>query len=408
MQSTQFIARRYLFSRSHISLISTLTTISIVGVSIGTALLIIVLSVFNGFFDVIKGFLQASDPDIRIESSLSSTFLPSDSLIQVLRSESLIEEFSPYVEGKALLVFKDRSNQVIPVKGIDMSSFFLLQTVEGSMIRGVFDVDVRDRTPGLIVHSGMSSLLNLYVEDEVALLSAAGMRRALTQITVPRSTRFEVRGIYNLEQISNGPQAFIDLEAARRLFKLRNEVSGYDIRLTNQAQAEEVKAVLNSKLDDRYTISTWYDLQKPLYDVMNLEKWGAYVVLSIIVLVAVLNILGSLTMIVIQKQRDIGILRAMGHSPSAIKSIFRQQGFYIGLIGCGAGGIIGITITWLQHTFGLVKMSSAFIIDAYPAHLQLWDVVLILSVSMMLCILASWYPANRAASIEPADAVRHE
>lgn len=408
MKNSGFIARRYLFSRKHISLISTLTFISITGITIGTALLIVVLSVFNGFFDVIKNFLLSYDPDVRIEASGTATFAQNEKMMNKIRSIPEVQIISPYVEGKALLAMDDAQNEVVDVKGVERDVFFQLVDIENSVTTGVFDVTVRDRTPGIIVHEELKNRLRINVGDDLALLSAAGMKNALTQITVPQTYRFDLRGAYYLQQIAGGPKVFVDIEAAKRLFKVRNEITGLDLKLTDNEMAEEVKSELTRALGPEFKISTWYDLQKPLYDVMYLEKWGSFVVLILIVIVAVLNIIGSLTMIVIQKQRDIGILMSMGYSKSGIKSIFRKQGLYIGLIGCGIGGSLGLLISWLQMKFGLVKLSAAFIIDAYPVQINPLDVVLILVVSLMLSILASWYPAHRASQIQPADAVRYE
>ncbi len=408
MKNSGFIARRYLFSRKHISLISTLTFISITGITIGTALLIVVLSVFNGFFDVIKNFLLSYDPDVRIEASGTATFAQNEEMMEKIRSVPEVQIISPYVEGKALLAKDDAQNEVVDVKGVERDVFFQLVDIENSVTTGVFDVTVRDRTPGIIVHEELKNRLRINVGDDLALLSAAGMKNALTQITVPQTYRFDLRGAYYLQQIAGGPKVFVDIEAAKRLFKVRNEITGLDLKLTDNEMAEEVKSELTRALGPEFKISTWYDLQKPLYDVMYLEKWGSFVVLILIVIVAVLNIIGSLTMIVIQKQRDIGILMSMGYSKSGIKSIFRKQGLYIGLIGCGIGGSLGLLISWLQMKFGLVKLSSAFIIDAYPVQINPLDVVLILVVSLILSILASWYPAHRASQIQPADAVRYE
>ncbi len=408
MDNTGFIARRYLFSRKHISLISTLTYISIAGVTIGTALLIVVLSVFNGFFDVIKNLLLSYDPDIRIESSSGTVFTENQQLLDELNSIPEVKIYSPYVEGKALLSYGDDRNAVVNVRGIDTNRFFELVNIEESVTSGVFEVAVRNRKPGAVIPEQIRSEMLLGTGDEIALLSASGMKRALTQITVPRSYRFDVRGSYFLQQVADGPQVFVDLKAAQRMFNARNGISGVDIKLNNNQEAESVKKILQARLGDQYSISTWYDLQKPLYDVMNLEKWAAYVILMIIVVVAVLNIIGSLTMIVIQKRRDIGILISMGYSKSRIKSIFRKQGLYIGLIGCGIGGSIGFLLCWLQQEFGIIKLSSAFIINAYPVDVQLIDVTIVLLGSLFLCLAASWFPSKRASEIQPAEAVRFE
>jgi len=408
MKNSGFIARRYLFSGKHVSLISTLTYISITGITIGTALLIVVLSVFNGFFDVIKSFLLSYDPDIRIEASGGNTFAQNEAMMEQIRSLPEVRIISPYVEGKALLALDNIQNEVVEVKGIERDLFFQLVDIEQSMTTGVFDISVRNRTPGIIVHEDLKNRLQLNTGDDIALLSAAGMKSALTQITVPQTYRFDLRGAYFLQQIAGGPKVFVDIEAAKRLFRARNQITGMDIKLYRNEDAEKVKTQLSSTLGPDFEISTWYDLQKPLYDVMYLEKWGSFVVLILIVIVAVLNIIGSLTMIVIQKQRDIGILMSMGYSRKGIKSIFRKQGLYIGLIGCGIGGTLGLLLSWAQMKFGMVKLSSAFIIDAYPVQINPLDVTIILIASLLLCILASWYPAHRAAQVQPADAVRYE
>ncbi len=408
MNFTGNIARRYLFSKKHISLISTLTFISIIGVTIGTALLIVVLSVFNGFFSVVQGYLLSYDPDLRIEASGQNTFKQNDELISSIESLPEITLYSPYVEGKALLANNNDRNKVAQIRGVESENFLKLIDIEQSISSGVFDVSVRNRRPGLVINEQLKNELDLELGDEVALLSASAMRRTLTQITAPRLYRFEVRGTYSLEQIGGGAQVFIDIKAAQRLFNARNTISGIDISTTNSDAALELKDELQANLGNKYKVSSWYDLQKPLYDVMYLEKWGAYAVLMIIIIVAVLNIIGSLTMIVIQKRRDIGILISMGYSKAAIKSIFRKQGFYIGLIGCGIGGALGLLLCWLQVKFSLIKLSSAFLIDAYPVQIQTMDVILILSGSLLLCLAASWFPASRAADIQPADAVRYE
>lgn len=408
MNINGFIARRYLFSRKHISLISTLTFISIAGVTIGTALLIVVLSVFNGFFDVIKSFLLSHDPDVRIEASGKALFKYNEELQQTLNGIEEIKVISPFIEGKALMAIEGMQNEVVDVKGINKELYFQLNDIEHSITAGIFDVSVRNRKPGIIIHQDLKNNLRLNLGEEVALLSASSMKNALTQITVPQTFRYEVRGSYFLQQVAEGPKVFVDKEAAERLFQTRGSISGIDLKLLDNDDAFDVQKQLQSQLGDDYRISSWYDLQKPLYDVMNLEKWASFIILILIVIVAVLNIVGSLTMIVIQKKRDIGILISMGYSRAGIRSIFRKQGVLIGLLGCGLGGALGLFLCWLQAKYGVVALSSAFIINAYPVLVRPVDVIIILASSLLLCILASWYPANRAANIQPAEVVRYE
>ncbi len=406
MNVIQFISRRYLFSKKHISLISILTSISIAGITIGTALLIVILSVFNGFFEVIRGYLLSFDPDIRIELVDEPTMVFDEELMNRILAHDEVVQISPYIEGKAMMVFQNGGrNEVMTVRGIDMETDFTITDLREDR---EIDLSVRGGRPGVVVSETLINRYRLSAGDELAMLSPTGMRRALTQFSSPRVSRFDVRDSYDMHQIIDGDVVYVDIAAAQRLFNMRNEITGFDLKLTDTDRAERVKADLEEMLGPKYRIQTWYDLQRPLYDVMMLEKWGSYFILMIIVLVAVLNIVGSLTMIVIQKKRDIGVLISMGMTPKKIKKIFQSQGLQIGLIGCGLGGLIGISLVLAQENFSIVKLSSSFIIDAYPVAIQFSDIAIVLSGTMLLCLLASWYPAVRAAAIQPADAVRDE
>lgn len=408
MNVVRFISSRYLFSRKHVSLISILTGISIAGITIGTALLIVILSVFNGFFDVIRGFLLSFDPDIRIEMADGGVMNYGPDAMESVQDHPDVLELTPYIEGKVMLAFRDGNNEVVTARGVERGGYIRLNELENSVKRGVFDLSVQNNRPGLVISEALSNRYGIDSGAEAALLSTTGMRRALTQFSAPRASRFQVRGIYSIQQILEGDVLYIDIAAAQRLFNMQNQVTGFDLKLNETDDASRVKKELEEILGPEYAVSSWYDLQKPLYDVMMLEKWGSYIILMIIIFVAALNIVGSLTMIVLQKRKDIGILISMGMSKKKIRQIFRAQGLQIGLIGCGIGGTAGILLALAQHHFEIVKLSSAFIISAYPIYINPWDIVLIIGVTMLLCVAASWYPSVRAASVDPADAVRNE
>jgi len=393
-----------------VSLISVLTLISIAGVTVGTALLIIILSVFNGFFDVIQSLLRTYDPDIRIQSSTSPAFSADSSWLAGFEDIEQIVGLTRYVEGKGLIAYEGTRDKVVIVKGIETKSYFPLVEQEraGNMV--IPRLSVVDRQPGILIGNDLRSQLNVVPGDRIALLSPEGMRRSLTQFSGPRFYSFQVRGMYQLASVYDGSIVFVEIEAAQRLFNLRNAVTGVDIRLQSPDQADAVKSKIEQIIGPEYEVKTWYDLQKPLYDIMYIEKWAAYVILSLIIAVAVLNILGSLTMIVIQKQRDIGILMSMGFTPRHIRSIFMYQGFFIGLIGSLVGGAIGFVVCYLQDAYGIVKLSgsAAFLIDAYPVLMSWTDIAAVLLVTMSLCLLAALYPAKRAAMVEPSAAIRYE
>ena len=453
MNISRLIAQRYLFAKKHVSLLSVLTYISVSGITLGAALLISVLSIFNGFFTVIQGFLLGYDPALRVESIGGPVLEWNDTLEQQLQEDPRIVEYTPFVEGMALLRTRTINgaqpyeNKVIQIKGIpadltsglnqnnaisispDQNSFVeaspeeMNQRVMASddqqaflqklpLKRGIKDLGVLDGRPGILVPEYLRAELQLEVGDEVVLLSARHMQKALTQISIPRTMIFTVRGVYELPYVSSPPPILLDISAAHRLFVTRNRISGVDLLLENILQADAVKTSLASTKDEFFgsavVLKTWYDLQKPLYDVMYLEKWGAFVVLMIIILVAALNILGSLSMIVLQKKRDIGVLRSLGLTAKQVQAIFIQQGLIIGIIGAFLGALLGLSFCYLQDTFGLLKLSSAFIIDAYPVDIQWLDVLLIMMGTLGLSVLASWMPARNAANVHPARVIRYE
>jgi len=389
------IARRYLASRKQVSLISVITGISVAGVALGVAALIVVLSVMNGFYDVVRDLLVSLDPHVRIVSADERGLAQPDSLMEVALSVPHVEHASAYVEGKALLLHEGSgsANKVVIVRGVDPAT-----------LRGVSDVIERTGllSPGSEVGSGSA----------VALLSAPALERMLTQVFGPPPVaRFEVRGLYQLEDTYDESHVFVSLDEARRLFRTGDRVSGVELRLDDLNHARAVKAALQERLaPERFEVLTWYDLQKSLYDVMRLEKWGASAILALICVVAAFSIVGSLTMVVIEKRRDVGVLQAMGVSRRNVRRIFLFEGVLIGALGAGLGFVVGLSLALLQKYFALVPLLGAesFLIDAYPVSIRVFDLVVIGGVAFGLCVLAALYPAARAAAIEPAHAVQME
>jgi lipoprotein-releasing system permease protein len=391
-----------------------------VGITLGVAALIVVLSVLNGFFDFVRDMLVSFDPHVRIVSLEEKGFDSPDSLIALSITHAQVASASAYVEGKAMLLHQGAGdiNKVVIVRGVDAS--FLGNENDGgvaaSTTLGSFSVDKVDGRPGIVLGRRLGERLLLSpaggtaAASKVALLSAPAIERMYTQVLSGSPYRqFEVRGLFQLEAVFDESHAFIDIGEAQRLFSLGQKVSGVELRLHDLEQASEVKAWLEERLDTaKFEVVTWYDLQKPLYDVMKLEKFGASLVLLLIVIVAAFNIVGSLTMIVIEKRRDVGALRAMGVSQKKIRQIFLSVGLLIGLVGSGWGVGLGLAISFLQKKFELVPLPDAdsFLISAYPVSISGWDVFLVGTIALVMCVSAAIYPATRAAAIEPAEAIK--
>ena len=414
------IARRYLARRREVSLISVITGISTVGVALGVAALIVVLSVMNGFYDFVRDLLVSLDPHVRIVSTDARGLADADSLMKVALTLPAVRHAAPYVEGKALLAYAGsvEANQVVVVRGVVPDSLGGVSRVVEQTGYGAFSVERAGGEPGIVVGMSLARRLGLLpgsdlrAADQVALLSAPALERAFTQLFgAAPAPRFAVRGLYEIQPTYEESHVFIGLREAQRLFRMEGRVSGVELRLRDLEAAEAVKNALAQRLSaEQYTVKTWYDLQASLYDVMRLEKWGASAILALIVVVAAFNIVGSLTMVVIEKRRDVGVLRAMGTSRKDIRRIFLLEGLLIGGVGTGAGLALGLALAFLQQAFQLVPLAGAesFLIDAYPVSIRLSDVALITAATLALCVLAALYPALRAAAIEPARAVQLE
>lgn len=412
------IARRYLSGRRSVSLVSRITSISVVGVALGVAALIVVLSVLNGFFDFVRDMLVSYDPHIRIVSVEEKGFENQDSLLVLAMQHPEVVSATAYVEGKAMLLHDGSGNinKVVIVRGVDPEALSGDNGVVAGTTYGAFDLARQDGRPGIVLGRRLGERLLLAPASDVipasrvALLSAPAMERMYTSVLSSSPIRqFEVRGLFQLESVFDESHVFVGIEEAQQLFRMGDRISGIDVRLTDLNKADEVKGWLDERIDqERFEIVTWYDLQRSLYDVMRLEKFGASIVLLLIVVVAAFNIVGSLTMIVIEKRQDVGALRAMGVSRRNIRRIFLNEGILIGAVGAGAGVTLGLVLSWLQYQFGIVTLpgSENFLIDAYPVAVDMLDVFLVGGMAMLLCVLAAWYPAHRAAAIVPAEALR--
>ncbi|NND72135.1 MAG: FtsX-like permease family protein [Rhodothermales bacterium] len=398
-------------------MISVITGVSVSGVTLGVAALIVVLSVMNGFYDFVREMLVSIDPHIRIESVESTGIQNVEEITSAAITLKEVIGVTPVVEGKAMLIGEGQQiNKVVVVRGVDMSTVRQVSTVLDHVDFGSFDVARSDGLPGVVIGSSLGRRFGLFPASSgggasrISLVSAQGLERSLTKIIgAPPFRGFEVRGLFELQSIYDESHVFVDIEEAQRLFSSGSAITAVEVKLSRIGQAETVKAELQEILPSgKYRVKTWYDLQKSLYDVMKLEKWGASIILVLIVLVAAFNIVGSLTMVVIEKRADIGILRSMGFRKSDIRGVFLLEGLFIGILGVLSGVAVGLGLALAQKYFKLVPLAEqeSFLIDAYPIAIQPMDIILVVIVAIGLCMVAAIYPAHRAAQLEPADAVR--
>jgi lipoprotein-releasing system permease protein len=389
--------------------INIIMLVSVIGITVGVAALIIVLSVFNGFNSVVTDVLVGFDPHIRIEPATGKSMPYTDSLAALLASDPRITGSAPFIISKALLMTSS-VNKVVSVKGVDDSLIGAVSGVASSTVLGSFAFKDTPERIGIVVGMTLADRLGATVGSEVTLVSPVGVDAMVMQIGQPLMRKCTVVGIYDSRNKDyDANYAYISLAAARELFRYGNAVSGVELRLRQLSESEAVQRSLRKHLGPGYRVMTWYDLHKDLYSVMKIERWSAYIILCLIVGVATFNVLGSLTMGVVEKRRDIGILKALGATRSSITRVLMFEGILVGLLGTVAGMLIGYAVCLLQIHYALFPLdTTVYIIPAIPVEFRWSDFIAVSLASMTLSMLASLYPARKAALLLPVEAIRWE
>lgn len=406
----RFIARRYLISKHKLNFITIISILSTLGITIGVAALIVVLSVFNGFGSLVQSFLLNFDPHLRIEIKSDYDENEITELEGLLNSKSEVVSFAPYVSGKVLALRRDLT-EIVNLKGVDKLKANDIYRIRQSIVIGSDDLSDRSNIPVIIIGIRLADKLQALVGDTITIVSPAGIERAITQFTLPNSQSFIVGGIFSSQNNEyDAGLAFIALPEGQSLLGFRKAYQGYEIRLTDIDRSFKIKDKLLSQLNSEiFSVSTWYDFHKDLYSVMQIERWAAYILLSLIIAVATFNILGSLSMTVIEKKRDIGILRAMGVRANSIQKIFMYEGLMIGVFGTLFGVIIGYLILFLQINYNIYPLDpTQYKIDSLPVELRLSDFFYVSGASMFLSFLASYFPASRATRVNTIEAIKWE
>jgi len=387
--------------------ITIISLISIIGVMIGTAALIVVLSVFNGFNGLVTSLLVGFDPHIRIEKPKNENISNLDSLERIISGIKEIKSFSPVISEKAMII-TGQINRVIIINGVDEEKIGEVSGVKNKIINGKFEFDDNAELKSIVLGLTLADRLGVIKGDTVFLVSSSGMDNSILQFSNPKVMKLKVIGIFesNNKDYDNF-YAYISLSAAKELFD--TDYSTIEVRLNDISNSLKVKKEIENVLPAGFTVLTWYDLHKDLYSIMKIERWVAYIILCLIIAVATFNILGSLTMTVIEKKRDIGVMISFGFTKKKIARIFMLQGLLVGVIGTVLGCLLGLILCILQIKFGLFPLDpNIYIISALPVELRWTDFIYVSFASILICFLATIYPSKRAANLLPIDAIRWE
>lgn len=404
-----FIAKRYLRAKHKLNFITIISLLSTLGITIGVAALIIVLSVFNGFGSLVTSIMVSFDPHIRISVTNEKGFAKIDSVRQILSKEENVSSYSLFVEGKAILLNR-KSYEIVNLKGIEYKTENESWGVASKIIGGNFDLS-ESGIDKIILGIPLALRLSSRIGDTITVTSAYNIEKTITSLSIPQTKKFIVEGIFESNNRDyDVSYVFTSVLSAQRLFGLRGKISGYEIRLNNFKQAESVKENLLKKIDSKlFSVNTWHDLHKQLYSVMQIERWAAYILLCLIIAVATFNIFASLTMTVIEKKKDIGVLRSMGVNKKSILRIFMFEGILVGVIGTFIGIGIGLLVCYLQIEYNFYPLdSSKYIINALPIEVRATDILAIGGMAMFLSFVASLYPAKRAANTIIIESIKYE
>ncbi len=410
MRFERFISKRYLVSKHKLNFITIISILSVTGITIGVAALIVVLSVFNGFGSLVTSYLMNFDPNVRVEMISTEAMSHSNEAKKVILDNPDVRGVSPYVSGK-VLIYRNKLTQIINLKGISPDEGDSVYNIESSILYGKYNLTDQNNIPHIILGLTLADRLETLIGDTLTIVSPVGIENAVTQFSLPLTRKVVLAGIYSSNNNDyDANYIFSSLSFGQNMLGYGKNIQGYDIKLDNINSSFDVKDHIEAKLNpDQFSVSTWYDFHRDLYIVMRIERWTAYIILSMIIAVATFNILGSLSMSVIEKQRDIGILRSMGATDKSILRIFRFEGLLIGIIGTIAGSILGYFICFLQLQYKIYPLDpTQYKIDALPLQIRISDFFFIAGISLLLTYLASLFPAKKAAKVNPLEAIKWE
>ncbi|SCD19406.1 lipoprotein releasing system [Proteiniphilum saccharofermentans] len=399
MNVSFFIARRYLFSKKSHNVVNVISAISVCGIAVATAAIVCVLSIFNGFGGIVEGTFNAFDPDLKITVKEGKVFDYHTPEFEKALQINGIQIISESLEENALFMFGESQVPVL-MKGVS-EEFKLMTDMEKLLLEGSFNLreDVVDYTTlgsGLAMtlgaRPGFINPIEIYAPKRDVRVNLANPAAAFTRAYI------QIGGVFSLNSPEYDEQmAIVPIQLARDLFGYENQVTSLDIKLEPNVSVNRVKREIERILGDNFLVEDRYQQQKESYRMMQIEKWVTFLIMVFVLLIAVFNLVGSLSMLIVEKRDDIKSLQNMGASEQLISRIFLYEGWLISFIGIISGIITGLALCLLQQYFGLLQLSDtpgAYIIDAYPVIVKMTDVVIAFAVVSLISLLTVLYPVN--------------
>jgi lipoprotein-releasing system permease protein len=390
-----FISRRYLVARKSHNAINIISAISVLGVATGTMALIVILSVFNGFDELVKSLINSFNPDIKVTAVEGKVFVPADKTLEQLRALPGVYDLSQVLEDKALLRY-DQNQTTAVVKGVS-DNYADITGLDSMIVEGEYKLK-REQEPMALIGRGIRIYLNVILLSPRQITAYVPHRASGISLNANRALNrkyISASGVFSVEQDYDMNYIIVPLAFSRDLFDYTHgEVSALEIKLKPGANEKQTQAAIQSLLGNQFDVQNRYQQNGVFYKTMQAEKWAIFLILVFILIIASFNVIGTLTMLILEKKKDITTLNDMGADQRLLKRIFLYEGWMISTAGAVAGTLAGLLICWLQMHFGIIKLegSGSFIIDAYPVVVKASDVALTFVAVVIIGGFTSWYP----------------
>jgi len=396
MKLSLYIAKRYLFAKKSRNAINVISAVSVAGVAVGTMALIIILSVFNGLETLVSAIFNTSDPDIKITAVEGKTFITDSARLRLLANVEGLSCYSLTLEENALLKYGDRQ-YIATIKGVD-DNYAMVTNIDSSMWEGDFILKNEKGREYAIPGAGIAKYLGIRVNFITPIIIYVPKKTESTSLNVedPFNKRYIFpSGIYEVEKEYDSKYVYVPLDFARELTEIEDGVSTLEIKFSAMADPRAVQKNIERIFGKGFIVQNQYEQQEIFYKVMKTERLAIFFILTLILIIASFNIIGSLTMLIIEKERDIEILKSLGADNNLVRKIFIFEGWLISIIGAIAGIILGFIICWLQQTYGFVRLQSeSLMMDAYPVVMKVKDFIIVPATVLLIGYWAAWYPVR--------------
>ena len=396
MNLSLLIAKRYLFSRKSRNIINLISWISLAGIGIGTMALIIVLSIFNGIDGLIKTMFSTFDPDIKISIAEGKTFTPNAPEFEQIRKNPGIAIWCEVLEDNALLSYRERQSPAT-LKGVS-SNFQQLTLIDSVLVDGDFILE-EDGRPMAIVGSELAYNLSIglnFINPIHIYVPKRTASRVINPMNAFNREYLFPSGVFSVQQEYDSQYIILPIDFCRKLLGYKDEVSAIEIGLKKDFDVEDVKDDIRNVLGDKYLVKDKYEQHEYFYKVMASEKWAIFLILGFILIIASFNNVSSLTLLVLEKKKDMHVLQSMGIRVKKIRQIFFSEGILMTAIGIISGLLLGSLLCWLQMTFGIIRFpsSGSYVTDIYPVQMEALDFVLVGLMVLVIGIIASLIPVR--------------